>query len=295
MRVEVKKIDKLKRKLKIEVSGEEFLQEKKEAYKLSAKNLKVPGFRPGAAPLELLEKHHQAFLKEEFLKQALPKFYRQALEQEKLSAAGYPEISEVELKEENLSFSASFEARPEVEIKESVYKGIKIKDKKIEVQPQEVEKIITNLKDGIKKITEQDLDDEKISHWASYSDSAALREAIKGELFVEKLRERKQQIEEQIRSQLLKAVNMEIPKSELEHYHKHLLERQIYNLRLQGASEEDLEKYKEDLSQKLKPLAENEIKLSYILEAVRRKEGIKAEASSNEAVLGFILSQAVYE
>ena len=85
------------------------------------------------------------------------------------------------------------------------------------------------------------------------------------------------------------------PKSELEHYHKHLLERQIYNLRLQGASEEDLEKYKEDLSQKLKPLAENEIKLSYILEAVRRKEGIKAEASSNEAVLGFILSQAVYE
>jgi len=295
MKVEIKKIDKLKRKLKIEVSGEEFLQERKEAYKASAKNLKVPGFRPGSAPLEVLEKHHEAFLKEEFLKQALPKFYRQALEQQNLSAAGYPEISEVELNEENLSFSASFEARPEVEVKESVYKGIKIKDKKVEVKPEEVEAIITNLKDGIKKITEQDLDDEKLSRWAAYPDSAALREAVKAELFVEKLRERKQKIEEQVRSQLLKSVNFEIPQSELEHYHKHLLERQIYNLHLQGISEGDLEKYKEDLSQKLKPLAESEIKLSYILEAIRRKEGMKSEVNSPEAVLGFILSQAVYE
>ncbi|MBU2043948.1 MAG: hypothetical protein KJ619_01800 [Candidatus Omnitrophica bacterium] len=295
MKVEVKKIDKLKRKLKIQVNGEEFLQEKKETYQACSKSLKVPGFRPGTAPLDILEKHHQAFLKEELLKQILPKFYRQALEQEKLSAAGYPEISEVELTEQSLSFLASFESRPEVEIKETAYKGIKIKDKKIQVKPEEVEKVITNLKDGVKKVTEQDLDDQQLSRWASYPDAAAFREAINNQLFVEKLRERKQKIEQQIRSQLLKSVNFEIPKSELEHYHQHLLERETYNLRTQGISDEDLDKYKQDLSQKLMPLAESEIKLSYVLEAVRCKEGIKQQDNSAEVVFGFILSQAQYE
>lgn len=43
---EVKKIDKLKRTIKIEVSGEEFLKEKNQVYSKKAEGLKVPGFRP---------------------------------------------------------------------------------------------------------------------------------------------------------------------------------------------------------------------------------------------------------
>ncbi|MCF7908681.1 MAG: hypothetical protein K9L86_07430 [Candidatus Omnitrophica bacterium] len=295
MKVEVKKIDKLKRKLEIKVSGEEFLKEKKEAYQPHLKSLKVPGFRPGAAPIDIIEKHHGALLRDELLKRVLPIFYGQALKQESISPAGYPEISDVELTKDALSFSAELEARPEIEVTEANYKGIKIKDKKIEIKAQDIEKVITNLQDGVKKVIQKSLDDEELSRWASYPDSSFLREAIKGQLFVEKLRERKQKVEQQIRTHLLKAVKIDIPKSEVEYYHKQLLDREIYNLQRQGIPEKDIDKYKDDLKEKLLPMAEEEIKLTYVLEAVAKKENIKTEANLIEVVFGFILSQAKYE
>src|SRR4030043_1093606 len=97
MKVESKKLDKLKYRIQIEVRGEEFLKEKDEFYRSNSKNFKVPGFRPGSAPLEVLEKHHGKMLKEEFLKQALPLFYHKALEQQGIAAASLPTISDVEI------------------------------------------------------------------------------------------------------------------------------------------------------------------------------------------------------
>ena len=70
MRVEVKKIDKLKRTIKVEVVGEEFLKERNEVYSKKSKDLKVPGFRQGSAPLDVLERHHSTFFKEELIKES---------------------------------------------------------------------------------------------------------------------------------------------------------------------------------------------------------------------------------
>ncbi len=295
MKVEVQKIDKLKRKVRIEVSGEEFLSERKEIYKDAAKNLKVPGFRPGTAPLDVLERHHGPLLKEEFLKRSLPSFYQQALKEHNISPASLPKIYDVEVNSDNLSFWAEFEAKPEIEIKETSYKGIKIKDKKCAVSKVETEKIITNLKEGIKKVTGKDLDDLTLAKWATFPDIAALEEGARHQIFTQKLNQRRQDIESQIRKHLLKSVKIDLPASEVERHHKELVERDIYNLRLRGVSQEDLDKYKKDLEDKLRPVAGEEVKLFYILEAIAKNEGIKVEDNLAEVVLGFILSQAIYE
>ena len=68
MRTEVKKINRLKRILKVEVEGDVLLKDKKEIYKELSKELSVPGFRKGNAPLEVVEKHYKRFLEEAFLK-----------------------------------------------------------------------------------------------------------------------------------------------------------------------------------------------------------------------------------
>ena len=295
MKVEVTKLDKLKRKIKVEVSSEEFLKEKTEVYQQAAKNLKVPGFRPGSAPLDVLEKHHGKLLKEELLKKALPIFYRKALEDNKIFPAGLPQISDVELGVDALSFHAEFETKPELEVKESSYKGIKIKNKKIEIQEIEVEKILTNLKEGIKKVIDKDYNDDELAKWASYPNTDKLREAIRAQLFVEKTRERKQKIDGQIRTHLLKEFKIDLPKDEVERHQKELIDREIYNLRSRGVSQEDIDKYKKELEDKVKPLAEEEIKLFYILEAIGKKENMKLDNNLGEVVLGFILSQAQYQ
>jgi len=295
MKVEVKKLDKLKHAIKVEVSGEEFLKEKKEVYRQSSKKLKVPGFRPGSAPADILEKHHGDFLKEEFLKNSLSLFYRQALEEKKIIPASLPRIYDVKVTSDTLTFSAEFEIKPQVEVKEALYKGIKIKDQKIKVDEIEIEKVLTNLKEGIKKVISKDLEDADLAKWASHPDAASLREAIKAQLSVEKLSERRQKIDSQVKKHLLKAVNFDLPKDGIDRHHKELVAREVNNLRLRGISGEDIDKYKKDLEDKLRPLAEDEVKLYYILEAVANAEGIKPDNNLGDVVFGFIMSQAVYE
>ena len=295
MQVEVKKLDKLKRTIKVEIEGEEFLKEKKEVYNKRAKGLKVPGFRPGSAPLDILERHHSKFLNDELLKDVLPRFYRKALEDNKILPAGVPNIYDIKLTSDTLSFSADFEAKPEIEAKESFYKGIKVKDESCEVREIEIEKVLTSLKDGIKKVINKDLDDKDLAKWASYPDVKSLRAAVKGQLYVEKLRTRRGKIDGQIRTQLLKAFKVELPKDEIERHHQELVDREIYNLQHRGVSQEDIDKYKGDLSDKLKPVAQEEIKLFYILEAIAKAEGIKIDNNLGDVVLGFVLSQTVYQ
>ncbi|MCK9573385.1 MAG: hypothetical protein M0R20_03165 [Candidatus Omnitrophica bacterium] len=295
MKVEVKKIDKIKRVINVELSGEDFINEKKEAYKEIGKNIKMSGFRPGTAPLEILEKHHLKTLKEEFLRKMLPAYYEKALGEVKLSPAGLPRIYDVELSETTLVFAAEFDTKPEIELKDSNYRDIKIKEKKIEVKEEEIEKVLINLKEGIKKTLNKDLTDDELCRWAGYADMASFKDAIKIEISVEKLRERRKRIDSQISQHLLKSIDVALPQNEVEHYHKELVNREIHNLRLRNVPNEDIEKYKKDIEEKLKPLAEDEIKLYYILEAIAKKEGLTIENNLGEVVLGFLLSIANYE
>lgn len=294
MKVEVEKIDKLKRKMKIEVSGQELLKEKNQVYQQKAKELKTPGFRTGNAPLEVLEKYHGNALKEELFKKVLPLFCQRALDDNKISAAGLPQIHDVELDNETLTFSVNFEVKPQIEVKEDLYKGIKIKNKKVNVEEVEIEKVLTNLKEQFKKTINKDLTDEELAKWASYPDILTFRETIKIQLLVEKLKARRQEIDNQIREKLLKTFKVDLPQSEVERYHKELLEREIYNLHLRGVSQEDIDKHKSVIEERLKPLAFDEIKLFYILEAIAKNESIEMKDNFIDIVLGFILSQSDY-
>lgn len=295
MKVEIKKVDKLKRILKAELSGEDFINEKKTAYKEIGKNIKVAGFRAGTAPLEILEKHHSKALKEEFLHKMLPIYYEKALAEAKVHPAGLPRIYDVELTDTNLSFTAEFDIKPEVELKESDYREIKIKEKKFEIKEDEIEKVIANLKEGIKKTLDKDLADDELCKWAGYANAAEFKDAVRVEISIEKLRERRKRIDSQISQHLLKTIDVALPQKEVEHYHKELVNREIHNLKLRNVPDEDIEKYKKEIEDKLKPLAEDEIKLYYILEAIAKKEGLKAENNLGEVVLGFLLSVAKYE
>lgn len=295
MKVEVKKIDKIKRVVKIEVSGEAFLKDKKEHYVEIGKQIKVSGFRPGSAPLDVLEKYHEKTLKEEFLNRILPVYYQQALEDNKIIPAGLPRIYDVDFSKDSITFFAEFESRPELEIEETVYKAIKIKEVKPEVKEEELEKVITNLKAGMDKLSGKSLSDDELAKWAGYSDSNNLREAVRAEILIEKYRDRRRKIDNQISTHILKSVKIELPKVEVERHHKELVDREIYNMQNRGISAEDIEKHKKDIEEKLKTVAEDEVKLYYILEAIAKKENLKAEHNLGETVLGFVLSQAKYE
>lgn len=294
MKVEVKKLDKLKRMIKVEIQGDEFIKEKNESFKEIGKNLKVSGFRPGTAPLDVLEKTHGPRLREEFLKKAVPSYYYKALKESNLTPVVSPRIYDVDFNGRQLSFCAEFEIKPELQVKESDYKGVKVKDKKITVNKDEIQKVIDNLKDGIKKVVVVDLENEEIAKWAGYPDYDRLEEAIKAEIYIEKLKGRRQEITGQITQYLLKNIKLTVAQSEVDRYHKELVDREIYNLRMRGVTPQDIEKYKKEVEEKLLPAAEAEIKLFYIFEAIAKRENIKPENNLGEVIIGFILRHAEY-
>ena len=105
MKTAVKKLDSGKHEISIEIGGEVVKNKFDEVFKAIAKEAKVPGFRPGNAPRDILEKNFSAAAHEQVLKELIPDLYNQAIEKEKFDAIDLPEISEVKLDRSSISFN----------------------------------------------------------------------------------------------------------------------------------------------------------------------------------------------
>src|SRR5690349_11480627 len=99
MKVEVKKVDTLKRELKFEVPRDRVTKAMDGIYEEIGKHAKVKGFRPGKVPRSLLVTSHGKLAQEETIKQLIPQVYHEAVEKEKLNPIDLPEITDVSLKE----------------------------------------------------------------------------------------------------------------------------------------------------------------------------------------------------
>lgn len=117
-----------------------------EVYKEIKKYAKIPGFRIGNVPHDLLEKYHGEQAREETLKRLIPTGYRQVLVEKQISVVGLPEISDIVFdKGKNLSFKAKVDIRPRIKLKK--YKGISVKGKKVEVTNEEAEATLKRLQE----------------------------------------------------------------------------------------------------------------------------------------------------
>jgi len=83
----------------------------------------LPGFRPGKAPRALVEKKHDADIKDEVKRKLIGDSYRKAIDEQKISVVGYPDIEEVQfVRGQALQFTATVETAPEFQLPE--YKGL---------------------------------------------------------------------------------------------------------------------------------------------------------------------------
>ena len=84
---------------------------------------------------------------QDVVQELVSKYYTEALDLHKLDPVGYPKIDFDALKEEEpFKFSAQFEIRPEVELKN--IDGLKVQKEKLEISEDQVDKIVENLKNS---------------------------------------------------------------------------------------------------------------------------------------------------
>ena len=99
---------------------------------------KIKGFRPGKIPSNVVKQHYGAEAHQETVSELIQKSYVEAIKENKLRPAGSPTIIPKDNKDNNLSYTASFEVFPDIKLK-----GL--------------DKIIVKKPDVI--ITDQDLED----------------------------------------------------------------------------------------------------------------------------------------
>jgi len=107
--------------------------------------VKVPGFREGKAPLDMVEKFvNQQRLVDDFMEHALNELYRRAVDQEQVRPVSTPNV---QLKKFIPYSDLEFDAETEIIGRISLpnYKALKLAKKKVSVTPKDVDGVIKSL------------------------------------------------------------------------------------------------------------------------------------------------------
>jgi len=118
-------IEGCKHALEITVPLAEVEQETERAAAQIQGKARLPGFRPGKAPLSIVKTRFAGDIRQEVLDALVPRFLQAAVEQDNLHLVGRPAISDVHFHAgEPLRFKAEFEVAPTFELGE--YRGVTI-------------------------------------------------------------------------------------------------------------------------------------------------------------------------
>src|SRR5436190_1122728 len=116
------------------------------------KRARVPGFRPGKAPIAVVKTRYREEIVSEMVQHLLPKYFSDAVKEKSLDPVDAPEYDAIEYDNgKPLKFKAVFEVYPELSI--SNYKGIPADPAKVEVAETDIDATVKKLQEDMSELT----------------------------------------------------------------------------------------------------------------------------------------------
>jgi len=144
-----------KRSLEITVPVADVEKETERAAADIQKKVRLPGFRPGKAPLSLVKTRFAGDIRQDVLEKLIPKFFGAAVEKDNLRVVGRPEYRDVHFHSgEPLKFKADFEVAPDFELGE--YRGVTITYNEPEVTDSDVEARLNQVREQKAEFVNED-------------------------------------------------------------------------------------------------------------------------------------------
>lgn len=143
-------------RLTVEVPFEELKPSLDAAYKKINQQVSVPGFRKGKIPNRVIDQRFgRAAVLEEAVNDALPRFYRQAVDEGKIEVLGQPDITDIEGVEKladggDLKFTAEVDVRPEITLPE--FSEIEVTVDPIVVEDADIDKSLEQLRERFSSV-----------------------------------------------------------------------------------------------------------------------------------------------
>ena len=147
MSVKLEKLENSKVTMEFKVSKEDFNKALDESFAKNSKHFKIPGFRNGKVPRNVIEKTYgEGVLYDEAFNIAAEKEYETAIKENDLFVVSRPEVDIKEIgKDKDLEFTITVYVKPEVEVKD--YKGIEIEKVSEEVTDEDLSKELEMIQD----------------------------------------------------------------------------------------------------------------------------------------------------
>ncbi len=160
----IEDISSTKKRLKIEIPADILEKEYASSLDNVRQRARIPGYRPGKAPMSMIEKRFGDDIKSELLEKLVPTYYAEAVKESNLAPVSMPKIeTNIDIKRnEPLVFSLTVEVRPKIE--NMNYTGITLAGISASVDDKEVDDTLKGLQNDRamfeavdREITEDDL------------------------------------------------------------------------------------------------------------------------------------------
>lgn len=141
MQVSIETTSGLERRLTVGVPAERVDIEVDSRLQKAAKDVRLPGFRPGKVPMKVMRQRFGPGVRQEVLGEVMNQSFQEAVMQEKLRPAGQPSIEPKNLEAgKDLEYVATFEVFPDVDIVEM--KDFAVERPVAEVTEEDIDNII---------------------------------------------------------------------------------------------------------------------------------------------------------
>lgn len=180
MKSTVEPVEGNKVKLSIEVDSATFEQEVDAAFKRIAREVRIPGFRPGKAPRKLIEARIGIeAARGDAIEYAVPRFYSEAIQEHDVDVIAAPEYDLTStVEDDHLSFDAVVEVRPTVN--PAGYESLRVTIDRPEVSDEELDGQIERLREAYGQLETVERDAAEGDHVLLDIEGSREGEALEG-------------------------------------------------------------------------------------------------------------------
>jgi trigger factor len=152
MKAELIDLSECKKNLQIEIPEDVVDAEITHIAQEFARRARVPGFRPGKAPIGVVKTRFREEIVSEMMQHLMPKYFGDAIDERKLEIIQAPQFESVDYNSgKPLRFRAVFEVYPRLSI--TNYAGIPVQEVSSQVEDSEVETALKKLQEDMAELT----------------------------------------------------------------------------------------------------------------------------------------------
>ena len=155
IRVELEDVSSVKKRLKVEVPAGIALQELDQIAGQYKKHARLPGFRPGKAPVKLIKRHFRKSIRSDVLQKLIPDSYDQAIREKGVEPIGEPSLDNLTFEEgQPLVYEANFEVHPQIEL--PPYQGLEVTVESKLLTPEDIDQELAKLREANSRLVSVD-------------------------------------------------------------------------------------------------------------------------------------------